>query len=222
MRLLTVTLLLITSLICSVNAFSNSIKVKPTYQLVTFEKGANGEKEAVHMVNSVEIKHSDADIEIYRTDSSFWYWAVKGQGYTGVINLEINQETGVYWNFNFNGATIKAAISASQQSAFSPGLISLTTSINNFIYYLENKDSKCNSYFVFYQLPGDHDPDVEFNGSHDLSLSSSDPCADGKWKVDPVKKRPVDARIRTAAVFTAVMAINVRYLVKNYIPKSEE
>ncbi len=196
----------------SITTYSGGLPVSATYvnqKVASFN-------ESVYLVKSVSIGSKETQVSFENTDSLFRSWKISGSGYDGSAKLFVSKERGLGWQIGMDGDSLKVLIARDLKNAADPRLISITTSFVSGLFMLENFEPSCNSHFKLYALKNSWDADVEYVGAYAFEMESSNPCFDGDWKVKTGKLK-VHQKVVYAAIFSAIMAQNIRVLFKDYV-----
>ncbi len=192
--------------------YSGGIPVAATY----VNQKLSNQTESVYLVQSLSIGTKACLVSFEKTDSLYRNWKISGTGFEGSANLFVSKERGIGWQIGMDGDSLKVLIARDLKNAADPRLISITTSFVSGLFMLENFEPTCNSYFKLYALKNSWDVDVEYVGDYAFEMESSNPCSDGSWKVKTGKLK-VHQKVVYAAIFSAVMAQNIRLLFKDYV-----
>jgi hypothetical protein len=196
----------------SLTMYSGGIPVSATY----VNQKLSNQTESVYLVQSLSIGTKTSLISFENTDSLYRNWKILGTGFEGSANLFVSKERGIGWQIGMDGDSMKVLIARDFKNAADPRLISITTSFVAGLFMLENFEPTCNSNFKLYALKNSWDADVEYVGAYAFEMESSNPCSDGSWKVKTGKLK-VHQKVVYAAIFSAVMAQNIRLLFKDYV-----
>jgi hypothetical protein len=196
----------------SLTMYSGGIPVAATY----VNQKLSNQAESVYLVQSLSIGTKASLVSFENTDSLYRNWKISGNGFDGSANLFVSKERGIGWQIGMDGDSMKVLIARDLKNAADPRLISITTTFVSGLFILENFEPTCNSYFKLYALKNSWDADVEYVGAYAFEMESSSPCSDGSWKVKTGKLK-VHQKVVYAAIFSAVMAQNIRLLFKDYV-----
>jgi hypothetical protein len=189
--------------------------VIPVFVSYVNQKLAN-QVESVYLVKTVTIGSKATLVSFENTDSLFRNWKISGGGFDGAAQLFVSKERGIGWQIGMDGDSVKVLIARDLKNAQDPRLISITTNFVAGLFMLENFEPGCNSHFKLYALKNSWDADVEYVGEYAFQMESSSSCSNGSWKVKTGKLK-IHSKVVYAAIFSAIMAQNIRLLFKDYV-----
>lgn len=196
----------------SLATYSGVIPVSVSY----VNQKLTNQVESVYLVKTFTIGSKATLVSFENTDSLFRNWKISGDGFDGAAQLFVSKERGIGWQIGMDGDSVKVLIARDLKNAQDPRLISITTNFVAGLFMLENFEPSCNSHFKLYALKNSWDADVEYVGEYAFQMEASSPCSNGGWKVKTGKLK-VHSKVVYAAIFSAIMAQNIRLLFKDYV-----
>lgn len=173
-------------------------------------KKVAGLKFKVGIAEDIKIELGGKLIKASKLSRDYKVWSLTG-GLNATATFKSDESKGIWWEIIDQQDTTIIKLSQNHEDTNDPREFLVQSTCSSVSYTVLNDEPDCNSYFVLFDSEDFRSPKALSGIANTLMVAKTGkPCDKGDWTVNLEEKVP--EKITIAFIFSAIQALNVRYL----------